>query len=253
MRGLQTTTGFKPLAKTARGIFMPAWTESKPRSLPVSSGGLTNFRSLAAAKDPFFIRNQLPIRYKFLTTAPPPVEYFSSFFQPEVVHPFLPYKKLFPPSLNILAAVPSKLCDALFVKGSLIVTEGTKMAMCRRCITNGVDRDGGQFGVCKSHARTKCQVCGCASLGAQLCAAHEHEAEVMRWKAKSQFRIEDSAIEIADNIELRKARLGEAKFLAHQALEVAFQSLLGAAVAVWTPPDQWEKLKEEHKTTLESA
>lgn len=121
------------------------------------------------------------------------------------------------------------------------------MAICRRCIANGVQRQGGQFGVCRYHARTKCQVCGEASLGEQLCAAHAHAAEIMRWKAKSQFRMQSDAREAADDVELRRARLGEAKFLAHQAIEVAFHSLLGAVVAVWAEPSQWEKLDEKNE------
>lgn len=117
------------------------------------------------------------------------------------------------------------------------------MAMCRRCVANGVQRQGGNFGVCKYHARTKCRVCGEASLGEEMCAAHAHAAEIMRWKAKSQFRMSEDAITTADEVELRKARLSEAKFMAHQAVEVMFHAFLGTIVAFGKPND-WEKLNE---------
>lgn len=209
--------------------------------------GGVKFQQSVANEAPFFGLFLLPITYSSHPYTPPPVVDLANSGSQSVVGP----SSHTVDALNISAAFPSNQYGFLFVEGGSL--EVLKMAMCRRCASNGVHREGGQFGVCKYHARTKCQVCGDASLGEQLCASHAHAAELMRWKAQSQFRMQNDAIKVADDVELRKARLNEAKFLAHQALEVAFHSLLGAVVAVWAHPSQWEKLDEKKEKVLESA
>lgn len=122
--------------------------------------------------------------------------------------------------------------------------EDTTMALCRKCFINGTKRDGGGIGVCQRHVKTKCQICGGASLGEPMCVAHTHAADLMRWKAKSQFRVVDPKDQV-DDIGLRKERLMESKFLAHQAIDVIFHSLLGTVVTLWGEPQNWTKLLGE--------
>lgn len=109
------------------------------------------------------------------------------------------------------------------------------MPMCRRCLKNGRKIDGGEIGVCKQHARTRCHVCGAASLGEELCSAHTHQAELARWMAESQLRVVDPEDEL-DLEEIRHAKLMEAKFMAHKAVEVFFRSMLLAVTAIWGQP-----------------
>lgn len=109
------------------------------------------------------------------------------------------------------------------------------MGQCKRCARNGVLREGGSIGVCSQHAKRKCLICGAPSLGEEMCAPHEHQAEIMRWTAKSQFRVLDPDDAI-DEMELRHSKLQESKFLAHQSIEIMFRALHGAVQAIWGVP-----------------
>lgn len=123
------------------------------------------------------------------------------------------------------------------------------MALCKRCALNGNRTEGGRLGVCKTHSKTRCRSYGCETktLGAELCAAHTHQVEVARWTARAELRVIDPAADF-DLAELRAEKLLHAKFLAHEAVEVFFRSLLGASVALYgsapagdPPADQEQK------------
>ena len=111
------------------------------------------------------------------------------------------------------------------------------MALCKRCAKNGREQDGGSIGVCRQHAKTKCLICRAASLGEELCAAHAHQEELARWTAQANLRVIDPAAEM-DLAEIRREKLMQAKFMAHQAVEVFFSGLLGAVQALWGSNDE---------------
>lgn len=108
------------------------------------------------------------------------------------------------------------------------------MTLCRRCALNGNERDGGDLGVCRIHAKARCRFYGCdaRTLGEEFCSAHAHQMDVARWKAKAEFRVIDPNSEL-DLAELRREKLMRAKFLAHEAVEVFFRSLLEASQGVF--------------------
>jgi len=111
--------------------------------------------------------------------------------------------------------------------------------LCNQCATNGNRRDGGELGVCKIHAKSKCRFLGCETktLGPELCAAHAHQAELARWKATAAFKVIDPQAEI-ELAEIRREKLLKAKFLAHQAVEEFFRSLLEVSQALYGAPTQ---------------
>jgi len=109
------------------------------------------------------------------------------------------------------------------------------MALCKRCALNGTRRNGGELGICRTHAKTKCQICGAPSLGAQLCMSHAHQEELMRWKRRAQLESFDMEHEF-DLLEIRKEKLQEAKFLAHQSVETFFRAMHQATQAIWGTP-----------------
>lgn len=113
------------------------------------------------------------------------------------------------------------------------------MALCRRCALNGNRRDGGGLGVCKIHAKSRCRFYGCETktLGDELCAAHTHQAELARWRAKAELRVVEPQDEI-DIAEIRREKLMRAKFLAHQSIEELFRSLLQVSQALYGEPTQ---------------
>lgn len=120
------------------------------------------------------------------------------------------------------------------------------MALCKRCAINGRKRDGGNLGICNQHAKTKCQVCGAPSLGAELCTAHAHQEELLRWQAKAEFRLIEPAADF-DLAEIRREKLTAAKFLAHQAVEEFFRALLGVMSALYGDPKAIPPAEEERK------
>lgn len=141
---------------------------------------------------------------------------------------------------NIFPSIPSK-CLTVFH-----TSEATPMAICKRCALNGRNRNGGPLGICKMHARTKCQICGAASLGAELCTAHAHQEELQRWEARSQFRIVDPDAQL-DLAEIRREKLIAAKFLAHQAVEEFFRALLQVMQALYGQPASEPPADEKKK------
>lgn len=116
--------------------------------------------------------------------------------------------------------------------------------LCRRCARNGDRRYGGTLGVCKIHAKSKCRYFGCKarSLGEELCSAHAHDVDQARWKARAEFRVIDPGTDL-DQIELRKEKLQRAKFLAHESVEVFFQSLLQVSQALYGDLDENDERK----------
>lgn len=110
------------------------------------------------------------------------------------------------------------------------------MSICKRCARNGMKREGGDLGVCRQHRTRKCLVCKAPSLGEEMCAAHTHQAELLRWTAKSQFRVIDPDDQI-DETEIRLSKLAEAKFLAHESVEIMFRAWHGAILAMFGKPE----------------
>lgn len=123
----------------------------------------------------------------------------------------------------------------------LSLLNGGSMALCKRCALNGDRRDGGGLGVCKIHAKSKCRAAGCEAktLGAELCTAHAHELDIARWTARAQLRVLEPGADL-DQAELRREKLNRAKFLAHEAVEVFFRSLLEASQAIHGSADDEE-------------
>lgn len=113
------------------------------------------------------------------------------------------------------------------------------MSLCRRCALNGNRRDGGGLGVCKIHAKARCRFFDCKvkTLGEELCATHTHQTELARWKAKAELRLVDPQDEF-EAVEIRREKLMKAKFLAHQAVEEFFRSLLEVSQALYGEPTQ---------------
>jgi hypothetical protein len=110
------------------------------------------------------------------------------------------------------------------------------MAFCRKCLSNGMRRDGGDLGVCAQHRKGKCLICRAPSLGHEMCAAHEHEVELRRWAARANLKVMDPAGAHID-FELRDSLLQEAKFHAHESVEVFFRALHLAIQAIWGRPE----------------
>jgi len=112
------------------------------------------------------------------------------------------------------------------------------MSLCKRCALNGDRREGGDFGVCKLHAKARCRFfdCKAKTLGHELCAAHTHQAELARWKAKANLRIVDPEEEL-DLEEIRHEKLMQAKFHAHEAVEIFFRSIHLTIQAIWGSPE----------------
>jgi hypothetical protein len=123
-------------------------------------------------------------------------------------------------------------------------SRGSTMSLCRRCALNGVEVEGGGLGVCSQHAKTKCRYYGCEArtLGEELCATHAHVVEIARWTAKAELRVIDPGADTA-SAELRHEKLMHAKFLAHEAVEVFFRSLIEASAGVFgdRPADEKKK------------
>lgn len=119
------------------------------------------------------------------------------------------------------------------------------MGLCKRCALNGLRRNGGDLGVCKNHAKTKCRICGAPSLGAELCTAHAHQADLARWLAKANLRVIDPE-DTFDMEEIRRERLMQAKFLAHESVEIMFRALHAAIQAIWGQSTMPESQKKEH-------
>lgn len=103
---------------------------------------------------------------------------------------------------------------------------------CRPCYKNGRKVDGGELGVCKSHRKRKCSTCPALSLGEEFCASCAGRIELMRWQAKAEFRVVNPTDEL-DDLEIRREKLQQAKFMAHQAIEIMFHSMLSAIKAIW--------------------
>lgn len=110
--------------------------------------------------------------------------------------------------------------------------------LCRRCALNGNERDGGGLGACKTHAKSRCRFFGCETktLGPELCTTHAHETELARWKARAELRVIEPGADL-DAAEIRKEKLTRAKFLAHEAVEVFFRSLLDVSQALYGQPE----------------
>ena len=139
-----------------------------------------------------------------------------------------------------LVVIPfSPTLSLVIVNQNSLLLNGGKLMLCKRCALNGNRRDGGGLGVCKIHSKTRCRFFGCETktLGEELCAAHTHQVELARWKGKAELRVFDPRAEI-DLAEIRQEKLLNAKFLAHQAVEEFFRSLLHVSQALYGEPTQ---------------
>lgn len=104
--------------------------------------------------------------------------------------------------------------------------------LCKTCYANRVSRDGGQFGLCWQHKKTKCRLCGELSGGSSLCIPCAHDEDVARWKAESSPIFFDSDHEYVQ-IQLRKEKLAESKYHIHRATEIVFRALVLVVEAIW--------------------
>lgn len=120
------------------------------------------------------------------------------------------------------------------------------MALCRRCLKNGTRREGGSFGVCPEHRKTKCIICGGRSLGEEFCSIHAHEVQLAHWKARAEVRVISREQEL-DGLEIRREKLMESKRYFHEAVEVLFQGAVHLLIAVWSPTTRAAEEIEERE------
>src|ERR1051326_278171 len=113
--------------------------------------------------------------------------------------------------------------------------------LCKICLRNQNQRNGGSIGLCWQHAKARCHICGGSSAGERNCIGCERKGDVERWKARANLRLIDPEREL-DFAQARREKLMQAKFHFHEAVEVLFQGFLRALEAIWgeIPSDQPE-------------
>ena len=121
---------------------------------------------------------------------------------------------------------------------------------CKQCFINGIQRDGGSIGICVQHKKVRCHTCGNPSGGRQQCAVCAHKEDIARWKNESSPLVFDPDQKYIE-LELRKERLYEAKFLRHRAVEVEFQSYARAMEAMWAEPEKLQKMEPKQEPKIE--
>ena len=104
--------------------------------------------------------------------------------------------------------------------------------LCKTCFINRVRRDGGDFGLCWQHKKSKCQSCGLRSGGKTLCSPCEHKEDIARWRAESQATYLDDDYDYVV-LQLRQERLHESKFHVYRAVEVFFRAMALMLEALW--------------------
>lgn len=106
---------------------------------------------------------------------------------------------------------------------------------CRPCRSSGVRKDGGSIGLCWDHIKRRCRDCGSSSNGNKECTKCAHDADISRWTALAEMRTFDQE-QMAEIDEVRKEKLHRSRMLAHQGVEVLFQSLIGVVQAIYGAP-----------------
>ena len=110
---------------------------------------------------------------------------------------------------------------------------------CRRCLENGMRRNGGTLGVCHMHAKVRCAHCGAKTLGPRLCITCAHRVDIERWKARANLRVITPDQQF-DHDGLRREKLLQAKFYFHESVEVLFQGFLRVLETLWGDTTQHE-------------
>lgn len=111
------------------------------------------------------------------------------------------------------------------------------MRACATCRTNRTTRDGGTIGLCWEHIKKRCRNCGEISNGKSECMKCAHEVDLARWTALSEMRRYDEE-RMAEIEEVRKEKMHKARVLAHEAVEILFQSLISVVQAVHGKPPE---------------
>lgn len=104
--------------------------------------------------------------------------------------------------------------------------------LCKPCFANRIRRDGGHFGLCWQHRKTKCRVCRKLSDGKLTCSKCEHTGDLARWKAESRPTHYDEDYQFF-HIQLRRERLWESKRHVHRAVEILFRAMVLTLDALW--------------------
>jgi len=107
--------------------------------------------------------------------------------------------------------------------------------LCQTCSFKGVTSDGGRFGVCEDHRRKVCRNAGCGKPtidGRHRCPECENHADVSRWKEESRPIYFDADHATAE-LRLRAAKLSDARYHTHRAVEVSFRALVLVLEAFW--------------------
>ncbi len=112
---------------------------------------------------------------------------------------------------------------------------------CKPCRRNRVSRDGGSMGLCWEHIRRTCSTCNNYCNGEGHCASCAHASDLVRWTARAELRIWDTERD-EELYQAKKEKLIRSKFLAHEAVEILFQSVLGVVQAIWgRPPEERQR------------
>lgn len=104
--------------------------------------------------------------------------------------------------------------------------------LCKQCYRNRIRREGGEFGLCWQHKKTKCRLCGELSAGKLYCVSCEHDSDIARWRAESKPSYFDEDHEFLQ-AQLRKEKLSEAKYHVYRAVEIIFRAMVLTMEALW--------------------
>ena len=125
--------------------------------------------------------------------------------------------------------------------------------LCKPCHINQIRREGGEFGLCWQHKKTRCRICRELSAGKLYCVKCEHGCDVERWKSaatKLHFAEDHEFIQV----QLRKERLWESKRHVHEALEIIFRAMVLTLESIWGGiKDPAEKAEPEADAELDKA
>lgn len=126
--------------------------------------------------------------------------------------------------------------------------------LCKSCARNRIRRDGGTFGLCWKHKRSKCRLCGKLSAGNIYCSKCEHDGDIERWRQESvnplAFDEDYEYLQVA----LRKEKLLEAKYHFHRAVEVGFRAMVLLLESVWGGlRDPKEKPQPDEEVIIKEA
>lgn len=108
---------------------------------------------------------------------------------------------------------------------------------CTTCLRMGRQRNGGEIGLCWTHAKRRCANpnCGKPSAGKEFCSECAYGADIKRWSARANLRLwEEERME--EFYAARKEKIMQSKFHFHEAVEVFTRGLLYVLEAIWSLP-----------------